>query len=60
MAYISYLSLKLFGTSQYNVNQGKWLIFHLDQGKTSSFTDENQGKMEVFETISGQKFKALH
>ena len=60
MAYMSYPSLKLFGTSQNNVNQEKLLLFHLNQGKTSSFTDENQGKMGVFETKSGEKFQALH
>ena len=37
------------------MNQGKMAYFHFDQGKTSCFTDENQGKMGVFEKKSGKK-----
>ena len=58
--YMSYLSLKLFETDKTTQIREKWLIFHLNQGKTLSFTDENQGKMGVFETKSGKKFRALH
>ena len=56
MAYMSYLSLKLFGTSQNNVNQGKMASFSLESGKNIIFPDENQGRMGVFETKSGKKF----
>ena len=41
------------------MNLRKWLVFHLNQGKISFFTDENQGKMAVFETKSGKKARAL-